>query len=235
MQVFDGKVKIVDLMEGDVKKQESSIKNQESKIKSQEKKAQIFVIHNIVKLPAQLPKKTRIFDGTLKLVFLSRIHHKKGIELLLDTLSSINFLFQLSIVGEGEIEYVESLKQKAKNLKIDQYINWIGAVYGKEKYQLLAEHDAFILPSYNENFANVVIEAIAVNTPVLLSEHVGLKDYVAENNFGLVFKLDEIKLILEKIQSLLLANQSAFYFKKQMISDDLTLKYLEMYQSQLKH
>jgi glycosyltransferase involved in cell wall biosynthesis len=228
VQVFDGKVKIVDLMEGDEKQQESRIKNQE-------KKAQIFVIHNIVKLPAQLPKKTRIFDGTLKLIFLSRIHHKKGIELLLDTLSSINFPFQLSIVGEGEIEYVGSLKQKAKNLKIDQYINWIGAVYGEEKYRLLADHDAFILPSYNENFANVVIEAIAVNTPVLLSEHVGLKDYVAENNFGLVFKLDEIKLILEKIQSLLLANQSAFYFKKQMISDDLTLKYLEMYQSQLKH
>jgi len=217
------------------KKKEVRRKKKEERGKKQEEREKIFVIHNIVKLPNMLPIKTRAFDGTLKLIFLSRIHHKKGIELLLDTLSSINFPFQLSIVGEGEIECVGSLKQKAKNLKIDQYINWLGAVYGEEKYQLLADHDAFILPSYNENFANVVIEAIAVNTPVLLSEHVGLKDYVAENNFGLVFKLDEIKLILEKIQSLLLANQSAFYFKKQMISDNLTLKYLEMYQSQLKH
>jgi glycosyltransferase involved in cell wall biosynthesis len=250
VQVFGDIVNIIDLMGEGEKKQDTrckiqdtrdertkleSAKYKDSRGKKKEETEKIFVIHNIVKLPESLPIKTRNFDGTLKLIFLSRIHHKKGIELLLNTLSSINFPFQLSIVGEGEIEYVESLKQKAKNLKIDQYINWIGAVYGEEKYRLLADHDAFILPSYNENFANVVIEAIAVNTPVLLSEHVGLKDYVAENNFGLVFKLDEIKLILEKIQSLLLANQSAFYFKKQMISDDLTLKYLEMYQSQLKH
>jgi glycosyltransferase involved in cell wall biosynthesis len=228
VQVFDGKVTVVDLMEGDEKKQESRNKNQE-------KKAQIFVIHNIVKLPAQLPKKTRIFDGTLKLIFLSRIHHKKGIELLLDALATVDFPFQLSIVGEGEEEYVEGLKRKVESLGLSKAVYWIGAVYGEEKYQLLANHDAFILPSYNENFANVVIEAIAVNTPVLLSEHVGLKDYIEDNKVGLAFKLDEIKLILEKIQSLLLANQSAFYFKKQMISDDLTLKYLEMYQSQLKH
>jgi glycosyltransferase involved in cell wall biosynthesis len=146
----------------------------------------IHVIHNIVKLPSLIPKKTRVFDETLHLIFLSRIHPKKGIELLMDALSQVSFPFQLSIVGEGEATYVESLKLKADSLKIKDRITWTGAIQGDEKFQILAEHDLFVLPSFNENFANVVIEALAVGTPVLISHQVGLSDFVQKNNLGLV-------------------------------------------------
>jgi glycosyltransferase involved in cell wall biosynthesis len=189
----------------------------------------IFIIHNLVKLPAQLPVKTRLFDGTLNLIFLSRIHHKKGIELLLDALALVDFPFRLSIVGEGDPSYVESLKRKAEGIKLDEYINWIGAVYGNKKYQLLADHDVFILPSYNENFANVVIEAIAVGTPVLLSEHVGLQDYVKAHDYGLVFKLDELKTALEVAYQLFSAGKLLINGNSLVSNNSLTSKYLNMY------
>lgn len=219
-QVFDGKVEVVDLMKTRYESQGARQKKDDNKI---------FIIHNSVKLPEDLPVKTRVFDGSLKLIFLSRIHHKKGIELMLDALALVNFPFKLSIVGEGEPDYVESLKSKAESLKLNEKINWVGAVYGEEKYQLLANHDAFILPSYNENFANVVIEAIAVGTPVLLSDKVGLKDYVREHDFGLIFKLDELEASLKKAYSLFTENKLHFNNVLSVIREPLTAKYIEMY------
>jgi glycosyltransferase involved in cell wall biosynthesis len=219
-RVFDGKVEVMDLMKTRYESQGARQKKDDNKI---------FIIHNSVKLPEDLPVKTRVFDGSLKLIFLSRIHHKKGIELMLDALALVNFPFKLSIVGEGEPDYVESLKSKAESLKLNEKINWVGAVYGEEKYQLLANHDAFILPSYNENFANVVIEAIAVGTPVFLSDKVGLKDYVREHDFGLIFKLDELEASLKKAYSLFTENKLHFNNVLSVIREPLTAKYIEMY------
>jgi glycosyltransferase involved in cell wall biosynthesis len=180
------KVNILDLMEGVVPSSTFRMKSGEGKERLLKR---IFVIHNIVKVPKELPIDTRKFDGTLNLIFLSRIHHKKGIELLLDALSTIKFPFKLTIVGEGEVDYVKSLKGKVESLKLAEQIDWFGAVYGDQKFQLLANHDLFILPSYNENFANVVIEAIAVNTPVFIANKVGLSKFVAKNNLGVVCQL----------------------------------------------
>jgi glycosyltransferase involved in cell wall biosynthesis len=69
-------------------------------------------------------------------------------------------------------------------------IRWLGWIEGQEKFRLLAEADLLVLTSYNENFANVVLEALAVGTPVLLSEQVGLSDYVREKGMGWVTPLD---------------------------------------------
>ncbi|TKB98612.1 glycosyltransferase [Pedobacter cryophilus] len=161
---------------------ESAIGSRQSKSKA----VRIYVIHNIVNFPAVLPQKTRVFDGTLKLIFLSRIHPKKGIELLLDALAEVSFPFCLTIVGEGEEGYVENLKLKAESLRLKAMINWYGAVYGDDKFKLLAAHDLFVLPSYNENFANVVMESLAIGTPVLISDKVGLCEWVNANHYGLV-------------------------------------------------
>ncbi|MDB5013239.1 MAG: hypothetical protein JWQ25_1441, partial [Daejeonella sp.] len=90
----------------------------------------------------------------------------------------------------------------------------IGHIADDLKFKLIAEHDLLVLPSYDENFANVVIESLSVGTPVLLSENVGLADYVTENEFGWVC-----------------VNQSAEYkkqieycFKNKPILDDIRKK-----------
>jgi glycosyltransferase involved in cell wall biosynthesis len=222
------KVNVLDLMQREVQRSTFKVESGEGKERLLKR---IFVIHNIVNVPMELPIDTRKFDGTLNLIFLSRIHPKKGIELLLDALSTIKFPFKLTIVGEGEADYVKSLKWKVESLKLAEQIDWFGGVYGDQKFQLLADHDVLILPSYNENFANVVIEAIAVNTPVLLSNHVGLKDYVIENNLGLAFKLDEIKMALEKMYALLMDNKMLIKQNTQLYPRQLALKYMELYQA----
>jgi glycosyltransferase involved in cell wall biosynthesis len=125
-----------------------------------------------------------------KLIFLSRIEEKKGLELLFDALSLLDIDWQLTIAGSGKKEYVDSLKVKAQFLKLNDRINWEGLVSDQEKYPLMAGHDLLLLTSFNENFANVVIESLSVGTPVLVSDQVGLSGYVCEQQLGWVCKLE---------------------------------------------
>jgi glycosyltransferase involved in cell wall biosynthesis len=50
--------------------------------------------------------------------------------------------------------------------------------------------DVVVVPSYDESFGNTVVEAVSMGTPVVISEHVGVRDWVKENDVGEVLPLD---------------------------------------------
>ena len=124
-----------------------------------------------------------------KLIYFSRIDRKKGVELLLLAATSLRIDFTLTLAGTGTKSYVEELKELAKVLGISKWIQWTGHVSNQDKYALLMEHDLLVLPSRNENFANVVVESLAVGTAVLVSEEVGLADYIVTSQLGWVCSL----------------------------------------------
>lgn len=157
------------------------------------KPKQIFNIGNFINLPSFNPTTKSISSDHIKLLFLSRIDEKKGLNILINALALVNVSWTLSIAGNGDEEYIESLKQIAIAKKIDQHISWLGFRQA-DKFEIYQRHDLFILPSHNENFGNVVIESLSMGTPVLLSKYVGLADYVSRENLGWVFDLDEISL-----------------------------------------
>jgi len=146
-----------------------------------------FILPNIVELPAlgAYPPAPGKQQG-IRLIFLSRIHPKKGLEALFQALASVDFPWHLQIVGDGTEEYLHHLQALSRDLGIAAQLSWLGWRSGAEKFQLLANADLFVLPSHNENFANVVLEALAVGTPVLLSPEVGLATYVQEKDLGWV-------------------------------------------------
>jgi len=119
----------------------------------------------------------------LRLIFFSRIEEKKGLDVLLNALKLFNIPYKLTIAGDGDSEYVNQLKKLAVDNGVANNIDWIG-FQTNNKYQLLYDHDVMILPSYDENFGNVVIESLSVGTPVLVSKAVGLADYVNQNHLG---------------------------------------------------
>ncbi|WP_423149073.1 XrtY-associated glycosyltransferase XYAG1 [Rubrolithibacter danxiaensis] len=161
------------------------------------------VIYNLVYLPACIPDKLPSSNVVLKLLFLSRVHEKKGLEMLFQAIASLEFPFSLTIVGEGEKDYLELLKEKVKNLKISNCITWLDPVYGSKKFDLYSQFDLFVLPSYNENFANVVIESLSVGTPVLISKNVGLSAFVKSNKLGEVFdgSQEDLQLKIRKMMN----------------------------------
>ncbi|WP_410219993.1 XrtY-associated glycosyltransferase XYAG1 [Pedobacter sp.] len=148
----------------------------------------INVIPNFVKLSPVVPKESPIPSSHFRLLFLSRIEQKKGLEILFESLSKLGLEWKLSIAGTGEEQYLKTLKKYAKDLNIDHNIKWIGYVHGNEKFEMMARHDLLVLTSFNENFANVIIEALSVGTPVLVSEEVGLAEYILQNNMGWICK-----------------------------------------------
>ncbi len=124
----------------------------------------------------------------LKLIFLSRIDPKKGLEVLFEALAITTLAWTLTIGGTGTATYLRSLKQLSGTLKISSKINWIGQVDDADKYALLNGHDVLTLTSSNENFGNVVLESLLAGTSVLISDQVGLAKYVEEKDLGWVCK-----------------------------------------------
>lgn len=147
-----------------------------------------FLLPNILLLPEvqAIERNNTVFT----LIFLSRVHPKKGLELLLDAMVDLPFEVRLNIAGTGDEVYVRSLRDRIVALGLDRQVTWLGWMNREEKYIELMRSDCFVLTSHNENFANVVIESLHVGTPVLVSEQVGLAPFVQEKDLGWVTALD---------------------------------------------
>lgn len=108
-----------------------------------------------------------------RILFLSRIHIKKGIEFLLEAVSLLKNNLQgyiIEIAGEGDKEYLNQLQLKTKELHIDSLVKFCGGIYDKQKWELFQNADVFILPTFSENFGIVVAEALACGTPVITTK-----------------------------------------------------------------
>lgn len=205
------------------------------------KDGQIFNIPNFVKTAQSLRPKT--FNGsTFKLLFLSRIEEKKGLDILLHALPLLNIPYRLTIAGDGDQNYIDELKKIAQDNLSDQNIHWIG-FQNQTKFDIFSDHHLLVLPSHNENFGNVVIESLSAGTAVLISEHVGLADYIVENNQGWLCQTtaksisDAIKNIatyqLDKLADISISAPKIIH--QDFDDDQLVKKYINMYQQIVNH
>ena len=108
-----------------------------------------------------------------EILFLSRIHVKKGIKFLIEAVAALRDDFadyKINIVGEGDATYINELKQLSRQLKVEEQVHFTGGVYGEKKWKLFKKADIFVLPTYSENFGLVVAEALASGTPVLTTK-----------------------------------------------------------------
>jgi glycosyltransferase involved in cell wall biosynthesis len=105
-----------------------------------------------------------------KLLFLSRLHEKKGVHLLIDAaalLRQTGQRFKLLIAGAGSADYESQLRRQTQRLRLEDVVSFLGMVKGVEKISLYQAADLFVLPTQQENFGLVLIEALAAGTPVL--------------------------------------------------------------------
>lgn len=108
-----------------------------------------------------------------RVLFLSRIHEKKGIEILIEAFSKLREEsletrdWSVMIVGNGEAEYIDSLKQKVKSMGMEGCIQILPPVFGEAKRELYQSSALFCLPSYSENFGMVIAEAMSCGVPAI--------------------------------------------------------------------
>jgi glycosyltransferase involved in cell wall biosynthesis len=121
------------------------------------------------------------FRGKKLILFLGRLHEKKGCEELIRAFATAGTL-NLLIAGPcAKEDYLRRLKGLTNELGLEGAITFSGMLTGKLKWGAFAATEAFILPSHQENFGIAVVEALACGRPVLISNQVNIwREIVAD-------------------------------------------------------
>lgn len=149
------------------------------------------------------------------LLFLSRIHEKKGCDLLIEAFAKVaekDPALQLVMAGPDQVGWVRSLKETASRLGIADRVHWPGMLSGDAKWGAFRACEAFVLPSHQENFGIVVAEAMACASPVLITNKVNIWREVEAGGGGLVAD-DDHRGIQDLLTSFLCLSKDA---RKQM-------------------
>lgn len=137
------------------------------------------------------------------LLFMSRIHPKKGLEYLIAALSKLKeYNFTFVIAGSGEPIYVQQIQDLLVTHGISDRAHLVGFVEGEIKNLYLQGSDLFTLTSHSENFGIAAIEALAAGMPVLITDGVAIAPIVKEQEIGYVTKL-EINAIVVTLENFL--------------------------------
>jgi glycosyltransferase involved in cell wall biosynthesis len=137
------------------------------------------------------------------LLYLARVHEKKGIDLLLQAFGNNRSIFQehaLLIAGPGDGDYVSELKGMASQLGLDQQVIWAGPLYGDLKWAALQEAEVYVLPSHQENFGISVAEALACSVPVLITNKVNIWREIVADGGGLA-EPDDVSGICQLLET----------------------------------
>ena len=150
----------------------------------------------------QLRQRLNIPDGVPILLFLSRLHPKKGLERLIESLAPLKQQpFHLVIAGSGSPSYEAELDRQLQTAGLQNCSQRVGFASGHLKQLLLQGSDAFVLPSHSENFGVAVLEALAAGLPVLTTPHVALAPVIQSNQLGWVCDntVDELSSTLQQL------------------------------------
>lgn len=123
------------------------------------------------------------------MLYLSRIHEKKGCDLLLQAFAgSIDLLGRMDLViaGPGNADYIQFLKTMSIDLGIYDRIHWPGMLKGSAKWGAYSGSEVFVLPSHQENFGIVVAEALALGKPVITTNKVNIWREIEASRSGLI-------------------------------------------------
>jgi glycosyltransferase involved in cell wall biosynthesis len=169
----------------------------------------IFLRRNGVEAPARLPE-PGLFRRQLKLqtedrliLFLGRLSKKKSPDLLLKAFAGLSQATgvqfaqtHLAFVGPDESGMKSRLQQITSELGLSRQVHLVEPLEGEAKWAAYQDADVFVLPSQNENFGNTAAEAVAVGTPVIVTEHCGIAPLL-EGSAGIVVGHNEVELTNE--------------------------------------
>jgi glycosyltransferase involved in cell wall biosynthesis len=128
--------------------------------------------------------------GKKVLLFLSRIHPKKGCDVLIQAfahiLKSRDPDIHLVMAGPDQTGWQAALELLAKQLNVEHQISWTGMLHDAEKWGAFEVAEAFILPSHQENFGIAVTEALAWGVPVLITYKINIWREILADGAGFI-------------------------------------------------
>ena len=215
-----------------------SLKESISKMVGSQK--ELFVIRNGVNYEIFSPMDKTKTRGNLHLpinkkiiLFIGSLIPIKGVDVLLRAFACMNKKnTNLLLVGKGASE--SELKALAKELHIETQVCFIGSKIHDEIPLWLNACDVFCLPSYNEGFPAVIIEALACGMPVVSTEVGGIPEAIANESLGILVKpgnKDELALALTKALKKEWDYHAIAEYGKRFSWDTIAEEYIKLYKS----
>ena len=148
-------------------------------------------------------KTEKAFGGN-KILYVGSMIPRKGVDLLLNALQFVDVNYELRIVGNGSIEEVNALKKQAKDLGIENKITWCGFQTGDALVEEYRQAAVFVLPTREDCFGLVLLEALSARTPIVASKYAdGAYDIVKNGVNGFIVDPEDGKTMGKAIESIL--------------------------------
>jgi len=157
---------------------------------------EIKIIHNGIDINEFKPAGKN--DDTIKILCVSRLIKRKGIEYLIKSVPLIlnkTKCFKITIVGEGNMEH--ELKNLANRLNVSGYIKFKGYIKHDELPSIYLDSNIFVLPSLNEGMSNTVLEAMASGLPIITTDTGGTGELIKDN--GIVTPMGDSEAIADSV------------------------------------
>jgi len=167
-----------------------------------------FVVPNGLDLAAFPDAQCVQQDGAVSdptVLFLGRIVPKKGLDLLIPAFAQTVAKrpdVRLILAGPDNDGYLSTIMRLIRLYGVQDSVRYVGMLVGQDKLDALRNAAFLVLPSYSENFGMVVIEALACQTPVVVSDRVNIWTRVAEAGAGLVTSCDTTSLASAMLEML---------------------------------
>lgn len=194
----------------------------------------IFGLTNIPSVPQPRSESFEYVQkkaGEARLVFLSRIHPKKNLIQAIKCLKNINGNIIFDIYGSLEDEgYWKICQKEISNLPENIIVNYCGLVSHAEVHGIFSTYDAFLFPTFSENYGHVIIEALTAGCPVIISDRTPWND-LEESKAGFVCTLENPDSFGRAVQIITDSDTDAYrknaelYAKKKMRLDCLKQEY----------
>ena len=174
-------------------------------------------------------KKYDIAPNEKIILYLGRLHKRKGIDFLINGFSILSGQYKnvkLVIVGPDD-GFLNILKKQVKKLKIEDSIIFTGAVTENEKFEAFIESDLLVYPAILEIFGLVPFEAIMCGTPVIVCDDCGCGEIIKEADCGYLVKFGDVNDLKDKMNFALENtenNNKLVENGKRFINENLTWK-----------
>jgi len=155
---------------------------------------------------AELRREFGLEEEKKIVLFVGRLYHRKGLEILLRSIPPVLQEFndvKFAISGTGFKKKEESLRKLAKKLEIEDHVTFLGYVPDEKLPDLYAASDIFVLPAIYENFPFAILEAQATGLPVISTKVGGIPEFLADNENGFLVDPGDSTQLTQRILTLL--------------------------------
>ncbi len=155
---------------------------------------------------AELRREFGLEDEKKIVLFVGRLYHRKGLEILLRSIPPVLQEFsdvKFVISGKGFKKKEESLRNLAKQLDIEDHVTFLGYVPDEKLPNLYSASDIFVLPAIYENFPFAILEAQATGLPVISTKVGGIPEFLVDNENGFLIDPGDSAQLTQRVLALL--------------------------------